>query len=145
MKDKSWFLNTALAAVLGAALLVCILLRTFMPAVILPKLDIPNMVLLSLAALVLNHYLARGAKFCRICTALLAAVTFGLLPFAAGFATLAEAAILAALGGVCFAITAWLYTSVQERLSSGPAAKAAPVFSALGLYLAAQCFCGILL
>ena len=34
---------------------------------------------------------------------------------------------------------------MMERLSSGPVAKAAPVLSALGLYLAAQCFAGIIL
>ena len=42
-------------------------------------------------------------------------------------------------------MTAWLFTTVQERLSSGPSCKAAPVVSAFGLYLASQCFMGILL
>jgi hypothetical protein len=32
---------------------------------------------------------------------------------------------------------------MEDRLSTGPAAKLAPILSALGLYLAAQCFMGI--
>jgi len=145
MKEKQYFLNTALAAVLGVALMAAVFVRTFAPSVIIPKLDIPSMVLISLAALLVDHYGARGAKRCYICIPLFAAITFGLLPFAASFVAGMEALKLAIVGGVVFTATTWLFSSMQQRLSSGPAAKAAPVFSALGLYLAAQCFAGILL
>ena len=50
---------------------------------------------------------------------------------------------LAILGAVVFTAVTWLFSSMMDRLSSGPAAKLAPVMSALGLYLAAQCFMGI--
>ena len=72
-------------------------------------------------------------------------MTFGLLPFAACFVSLTEALKLALAGGVVFTAVTWLYSSLQERLSSGPAAKAAPVIGALGLYLAVQCFAGWIL
>ena len=49
MKNKTYILNTLLTAVLGIALLAAVLVRTFVPAIIIPQLDIPNMVLLSLA------------------------------------------------------------------------------------------------
>ena len=42
MKNKTYFLNTMLTAVVGAALLICVLVRTFAPIVIIPELDIPN-------------------------------------------------------------------------------------------------------
>lgn len=145
MKNKTYTLNTLLAAVLGVALLAAVLVRTFLPAWIIPELDIPNMVLLSLVALVLDHYLAPGAKRCYICIPVFAAVTFGLLPYAACFVAAAEAVKLAAFGAVVFTAVTWLYSSMQDRLSSGPAAKAAPVVSALGLYLAAQCLMGMFL
>lgn len=145
MKENKYFLNTALAAVLGIALLICVAVRTFAPMVIIPRLDIPNMVLLALVACLLDHYLAPGSKRCYLCVILLSAVTFGLLPFAAGFVTLGQAAKLAIVGGIVFAVIVWLFSSVQDRLSTGPAAKAAPVLSALGLYLAAQCFAGMIL
>lgn len=144
MKDRGYFLNTLLAAVLGLALLVCVLLRTFCPAMVLPELDIPNMALLTLVALVADHYLARGAKRCYVCVAVLSALTFGLLPLAAGFSGGMDALRLTLVGGAVATVTTWLYTAVQERLSSGPAVKAAPVLSALGLYLAVQCFAGII-
>lgn len=144
MKNHTYLLNTLLAAVLGLALLVAVAVRAFAPIIIIPALDIPNMVLVSLAALLLNHYMAPGAKRCWCCIPLLSAVTFGLLPWAACFVGAAEAVKLAIAGGIVFTVTAWLFTSIQDRLSSGPACKAAPVVSALGLYLAAQCFMGIL-
>lgn len=144
MKNKTYFLNTMLTAVVGAALLICVLVRTFAPIIILPELDIPNMVLLSLAALLLDHYLAPGAKRCYICIPVFSAVVFGLLPFAACFVGALEALKLAIIGCGVFTLTTWLFSSIQDRLSSGPAAKAAPILSAVGLYLAAQCFMGIL-
>ncbi len=145
MDKKTYTLNTLLAAVLGAVLLVCVLVRTFAPRMILPNLDIPNMVLLSLTALVLDHYLAPNAKRCYICVPVFSAISFGLLPFAACFTGAMEAGKLALAGGLVFTATTWLYTTIQDRLSTGPAAKAAPILSALGLWLAAQCFAGILL
>ena len=59
---------------------------------------------------------------------------------------LAERAIeLAVAGGVIFTVTTWLFSSVQDRLSSGPAAKAAPIMSAFGIYLAVQGLMGMIL
>ena len=56
-----------------------------------------------------------------------------------------EALKLGVIGCAVFTLTTWLFSSIQDRLSSGPAAKAAPILSAVGLYLTAQCFMGILL
>lgn len=139
MNNKSYFLNMALTVVLGIAILVCILLRTFMPMVILPELSIPNMVLVSAVALVIDHYAVKEAGRCYIGSLLIAILTFGLLPWVSGFALPREALKLGITGGITFVVTALLYKWVQQRLASGPAAKVAPVFSALCLYLAAQC------
>ena len=143
MKDK-YMLNTLLAAVLGAALLIAVLVRTFSPILIMPRPDIPNLVLISLLVLLLEHYLAPGAQRCWLSIVLLSALAFGLLPFAACFVNGADAAGLSLMGSIVFTVTAWLFTTVQERLSSGPSCKAAPVVSAFVLYLASQCFMGIL-
>ena len=145
MDKKTYTLNTVLAIVLGAALMIAVLVRTFLPNFIIPKLDIPNMVLISLAVLVIDHYLAPGAKRCYICIPLFAAISFGLLPFAACFVGIWEALKLALAGGIVFTVVTLLYSTIQDRLSSGPVAKAAPVFSALGLYLAFQAFAGMIL
>lgn len=144
MNKNHYFLNTALALVLGLACAAAVLVRTFSPASLIPHLDIPNMAALSLVALLMDHYVAKEAKRCYICIPVFAAISFGLLPFCAGFASGLEMLKLAILGGVVFTATTWIYTSLQDRLSSGPMAKLAPILSALGLYLAFQCFAGIL-
>lgn len=145
MKNKTYTLNTILAALLGTALLVCVFIRTFAPRIILPELDVPNLVLISLVALVLDHYLAPNADRCYICIPVFSAITFGLLPWAAAFVTGGEALELALAGGMIFTIMTWLFSSIQDRLSTGPAVKAAPVISAFVLYLAIQGLMGMFL
>ena len=145
MKNKTYILNTFLTAVLGVYLLIAVIIRTFCPQIILPKANIPNMVLISLIALVLEHYLVPEAKRCYICVFVFSVVSFGILPYAAAFAAPMEAVKLAVVGGVVFTVTTWLFTTIQDRLSSGPAAKASAFFSAVSLYMASQCFIGMIL
>jgi len=145
MKRQAYLLNTLLAAVLGCALLIAVLVRTFAPIIIIPRLDIPNMALLSLVCLLADHYLAPGARRCYICIPALSALTFGLLPWAACFVDAVQALKLAVVGGAVFTAVTWLFSSILERISSGPDRKSAPLVSAFGLYLAFQGFAGLLL
>ena len=145
MKNNKFLLHILLSAVLFVALTAGLLVRVWQPAAIIPPLNIPNMVLISLIALVLDHYLAPDAKRCYICIPLFSALVFGLLPFVSAYATLGEAVKLAFAGGIVFTATTWVFTAIQERLSSGPAAKASAFFSAVSLYMAVQCFVGIFL
>ena len=87
--------------------------------------------------------LVPGTKRCYFCVAGLGAVTFGLLPFAACFVGGLDALMLGITGGIVFAAITWLFTSAADRLSTGPAAKAAPIISAFGIYLAAQALMGM--
>lgn len=139
---KKYNVNTLLALVLGGVLLIAMLVRTYAPNVILPELNIPNMVLISLAALLLER---SGEKRSWLWVAVLGGLTFGLLPFAACFAAGAEAVKLGVVGGIVFTATCWLFDSMVDRISTGPAARWAGVVSALGLWLAAQCLTGIVL
>ena len=145
MKNNKYFLNTLLVAVLFVAEAVFMVLRAIQPPVILPPLNIPNMVLVSLIALLLEHYLAPGNDRCYICIPVLAALTFGLLPLMAGFACQHTFWKIGIVGGAVFAVTTFLFTSMTDRLQSGPRASFAPIAGAAGLFLAAQCFVGILL
>lgn len=145
MKDKTYLLNTVLAVLLGVILLAAVIVRVFMPIIIIPTPDVPDMVLLSLLALLAEHYVTGRAKRSYGVIFLLAAVTFGLLPWAAGFAEVGEIWKNALAGGIIFTVTTWVFTSIQERMLSGAASKAAPVVNALGIYLAAQCLVGIFL
>ena len=102
MKKNTYILNTILAAVLGLSLLVCVFVRAFAPNIILPPLNVPNMVLISLVALIADHYMAPGAKRCWVCIPVLGAVSFGLLPWAACFVGALDALKLALVGGAVF-------------------------------------------
>ena len=143
MDKKRDFLGIFLAAVTGTALLIALFVRAFLPRVILPRLDAPAMVLLSLIALVLDYYTVRGSRRDFRLIPLYAALIFGLFPFVASFAAPLDAVLLALLGAVVFSVVTFLFDTMVDRLSTGPAAKIAPFVSALGLYLACQCLMGI--
>ena len=143
MKRNDFFLNTLLAGIVGLALIICVLIRTFFPAVILPRLDIPAITLLSLTALLAECWLTPGAKRRYFPIFALSVLTFGLLPAAAGMG--AETVKTALVGGAVFTAVTALYTSALSRISSGTPAGAAPLVSAAGIFLAVQALTGILL
>ena len=143
MKNKTYTLSTVLTAVLAAVLAAMALVRAFAPNMILPIFDIPTLTAISLAALVLDHYVAPGAKRCWICIPVFAALSFAILPFAAGLVALKYVLGLALTGAAIFTICTFVFTSVLDRLSSGPVARLAPIMSALGIWLAVQAFAGI--
>ena len=145
MKNNKYFLNTLLVAVLFLVMAVFMVLRAVQPPVILLPLNIPNMVLISLIALVAEHYLAPGNDRCYLCIPVLGGLTFGILPLMAGFACRHTFWKLGLVGGVVFAVTTWLFTAMTDRLGTGPKAKLAPLAGALCLYLATQSFAGIIL
>ena len=145
MKNNKYFLNTLLVVVLFLVMAVLMVLKAIPPPVILLPLNIPNMVLISLVVLLLEFYLAPGNDRCYICIPVLAALTFGILPLMAGFACQHTFWKLGLVGGVVFAVTTWLFTAMTNRLQSGPQAKLAPIIGALCLFLASQCFAGLIL
>jgi hypothetical protein len=145
MKNNQYFLNTVLAAVLFVACAIALLVRVWLPAAIIPELNIPNMVALSVIALLLEHFLTKGNPRCYICIPVFGAITFGILPLMAGFACQHDFWKFGLVGGVVFTVTTFLFTSAQERLLTGPKAKAAALITGFGIWLAAQCFAGIIL
>lgn len=140
---KKYMLNTFLAVVFTLALLAMGIARAFCPVLVFPGFGIPNLVLISLIALLLDHYLVEDAPRCYICIPVFAFLTFGVLPYLAGFTASAEILTLGIRGCIIFTAVTWLFSSMMDRLSTGPEAKLAPVMSAMGLYLASQCFMGM--
>ena len=118
MKKNTYTLNTVLAMVLGAALLAAVLVRTFAPRIIIAELDVPNMVLISLVALVVA--LVDG-----ILTALAMIPIIGIV-FA--LATLALAALAPLFTGL---IQAAFYEEIKNPtipVTTGAAAPAVAAF-----------------
>lgn len=140
---KKYLLNTFLAGVVTAALLIMVIARAVCPVLVFPGFGVPNLVLVSLIALLLDHYFVKDAPRCYICIPVFALLTFALLPLAAGFAAHMDALALGVKGCITFTATTWLFSSMADRISTGPSAKLAPVMSALGLYLASQCLMGM--
>ena len=145
MKNNKFLLHIILSAVLLIALAAGLLVRVWQPAAIIPPLNIPNMVLLSVIALLLEHFLARDNSRCYWATALFGMLCFGILPLMAGFACVHDFWKYGLIGGCVFTATTFLFTSATERLQTGPKARAAVVLTGLGIFLAAQCFAGILI
>ena len=145
MKNNKYFLNTVLAIVVFAVCAIALLVHVWFPAAVIPPLNIPNMVLLSVIALLVEHFLAPFNPRCYICIPVFSAITFGILPLMAGFACQHDFWKFGLVGGVVFTVTTFAFTSMTDRLLTGPKAKGALVVCSLGIWLAAQCFAGIIL
>lgn len=145
MKNNKYLLSVILTVVVFAACMVAMLIRVWIPAAVFPPLNIPNMVALSVIALLIEHFLAKGNPRCYICIPVFGALVFGILPLMAGFACRHTFWKFGLVGAVVFTVTAFLFTSAQDRLLTGPKAKAAIVVTGIGIWLAAQCFAGILI
>ena len=145
MKNNKYLLNTILAAVVFVACAIALIVRVWLPAAVIPVLNIPNMVTLSVIALLIEHFLTKGNPRCYICIPVFGALTFGILPLMAGFACQHDFWKYGLVGAAVFTATTFLFTSAQDRLLTGPKAKAAILITGIGIILAAQCFAGIIL
>ena len=145
MKNNRFILPLVLIAVLFFALLSGMLVQIFLPAISLPSLNIPNIVLLSVVALLIEYGIFKSQAHCFLCDLLFGVAAFMSLPLMAGFADVNDFWMIGLVGGVTFALTAFLFASVATRLKTGPKAPAALILTGFGIYLASQCFVGILL
>ena len=143
MEKKSFVLNVLLAAVLGAGLLVGIVWSAFQPNVVLADLELPAIAALVLIALVIEYLWKGTQKRAWAAQIVLAAVTFAAVPFAAGYAGAGIGLILC--GTVMFAVLTWIFDSVAERLNVTCDCKYAMIPTAFIMYLACQCFMGMIL
>ena len=138
MKKSVLVLPISLAAALGLSLLAAIALRSLLPRLILPRLDIPTVVLLCLLAALADHYLAGGAEHNGLALFLLGGLCFALLPLCAGAVPWQQALRLAVVGSAVLPLTSAALTAAC-RDSHG----LRPWVVALGWYLAAQAFRGV--
>ncbi len=143
MEKKSFVLNVLLAAVLGAGLLVGIIWSAMVPNVVLADLEIPAIAALVLIALVIEYLWKGTQKRAWAAQIVLAAVTFAILPLAAGYAGAGIGLILC--GTAVFAVLTFVFDSVAERLDVTCDCKCAMIPTAFVMYLACQCFMGMIL
>ena len=141
MKNNKYLLSVLLVLTIAVSLVVLVLVRTFLPIVILPKFSLANILLVSLVALVINYYITgKDNDYISIAVAF---VAFLLLPFVAGFVTFVEALLLAVKGVITFTAAKFIFGSILNRLEANGKNIFAPVITAFLLFLAVQCFMGI--
>lgn len=145
MKKINCLRSVLFTVTLAVTMLGCVLARLVYPMVILPQWNIPNLAALSALVLVLEHYIGGQEKQNYLTLLVFSCLSCALLPWATGWIVPGQMPLYGISGGLTFTATAWLFDSLRERLSSGPAAKAAPALGALGIWLAAQALQGILL
>ena len=145
MKKSVLILPVTLTVLVCLPLLAAIVVRVFWPQLIFPRLEITGVVLLCLAAQVVQQYPAPRARHSYPVLAVLGALIFGALPYAAGFVHWQRSLVLAGVGAAALAGTTFLFTVLCHRQDSGPPAPLAPVLWALCLYLAVQPLRGVLL
>ena len=143
MEKKNFVLNVLLAVVLGAGLLVGMVWRVFQPNVVLADLELPAIAALVLIALVIEYLWKGTQKRAWAVQIVLAAITFAVIPFAAGYAGTGIGLILC--GTVMFTALTWIFDSVAERLDVTCDCKCAMIPTAFVMYLACQCFMGMIL
>ena len=142
MKKSVWIYPLTVTALLCLPLLAVVLTRVFWPRLIFPRLEITGVVLLCLVGQTVESYLAPRADHSYPLLAALGALTFGVLPFAAGFADWQRALALAAVGGVALTAAAFFFAMLRRRWDGHPLT---PILCALCLFLAVQPLRGILL
>ena len=77
---------------------------------------------------------------------MLAVLTFWLLPWASGVVEGAGAALrVGVIGGLLFTAMAFLFNTIRGRLVSAKSGFLAPLGVGAVMYLACQCFAGMLL
>lgn len=145
MKKNILSLNSLLAIVLAAGLLIGIVWRAFQPNVVLHPLNIPAIAGIVLIALLFEFYLvpAEERKRSYIAQTLLAAVTFGILPWAADCP--AAGWVMAVCGGIVFLVLTWIFDAAAKRVDATTDSRGVMVPTAFVLYLACQCFMGMIL
>ena len=117
--------------------------RVFQPNVVLADLEIPSIAALVLIALLIEYLVKGTQKRAWLQQTILAAVTFALLPFAAG---LYDAGLgVTVCGTVVFTVLTWLFDAAADRIEVTADCKYAMIPTAFVMYLACQCFMGMIL
>lgn len=133
-----------LCALWGTLLAVELLCRSVLPAVILPKPDLPLLLAVCLTALLLEHWMGLPSQRSWLRMTALAAVTFGILALCAGEAEGMQALKLALTGGGVFFAAGGAFDAIAQRIAGGPYAPAAYPMAAVLLFLAGQSLTHIL-
>ena len=144
MRKNQYLINVLHMMIVGFFCLMAIFIKTFFPYVLIPKISIPLLVLFSLIPMVLAYYMKAEGERNLLITAVLAGLTYAMFPFCSGLDTEISFVSLFLIGTIVFWLTDLCYESLEERMRTGPHYVSTPVANAFAIYLASQCFHGLL-
>ena len=155
MKKNDMLVNLWLSLVLGATLLVMMIGKAIRPWAIFPEINLPMMAAVITAAFILNYLTERRTeneenpadedRKIWFMQAILAGVTFGVLLTAAGAVTAAESFLYALCGGGMFLGLSLAFESMIQRLETTCENRMAVIPAGCILFLACQCFAGMII
>lgn len=142
------FKNLLLILMTALSCLAMVIIPIFVPRLVIAPFDFHLILVIILAAMVASVYITpkvgENSFYSYFLSIIISALAFGVLPLCSGLTTPAEAARLALMGGVTYAVADPVFHSLTQRLDSGKSTVFAPVGNAFILFLAAQGLVGML-
>lgn len=145
MKKQTYFANTALTVIVGITCLAAVLLQTFAPRIILPEVDLPMLMFFGVLALLIEGVAKGKIIWPHPVTAVLAGLSFSILPWCAGLIGTKDILVLFLNGVLSYAAAGLLLGSVARRLPQKKGYKVSLVLNGGLLILASQVVSGLLL
>lgn len=144
MRKNPYLVSVLLTMEVAALCLAALLVRTWRPGAILPRVSLPFLVLLSLIPQVMRLYLAPDIHPPLLPATVLAGFTFSVLPWCAGIDTGLPVWMLFLYGAAVFGGVSLLYGSLARRMVSSAGGIFTPAAQGICLYLASQCLQGLI-
>lgn len=138
--------SLCLTLLLTVCSVVLIVVKAFMPELILPRLTITVLTGLSLASLVLEYWLfPRNTQPDYLETGLMTMVVFAALTWAVGLATVVDAGKVGIFGGIVYTLCLLVFRAMEAQLETASIKRRglALTGAALLLLLASQSLAGI--
>jgi len=145
MKENKYLRETLLAVVMCTFFAFCIVLRTFLPLIILPKFNIPTITAISLITALLDHFLTGKNRKTEAFTFVFSVGAFGILPYVSGYISSLDIIKTALSGGIVYTVISFIFSEIQDRMSVEEVSISAFLITAFGIFLAFQSFTGIIL
>lgn len=142
--DRRGSSGIVLTAELFLICLGCRIIRALSPAAVLPQIDLPALVLLTLPSLVFEFYRTKEAFRLGLPGVIHAGLVFTLLPLCAGLSLPLPVWLMFPVSMAAFGATALLYSLLERRMLAAPHSPIAPAMNAFVLFLAAQCLLGLI-
>ena len=144
MMKQRYLKSIIYIGIITIASLVALVSNSFFPDIMFPSISIPMFVLFAALAQMLAYYLKIDDEGCPFVSALFASIASVVLPLLARFDLRHSAWIMLLVSYAVYLAIDFIYSSMADRMKSGPKAILAPAVNCLLLFLASEAFMGLL-